>query len=140
MAGSGRQPLEGEEELGADVAGFEPVGGGSEGIRSLLQGNSLGRVAVWGRDVGPDPHDGAVPEYFSPQGRATSHREKAKEWGGGSWDYPLLAPAMVEAGFEESRTYVMMRQNTVAQYILTQLILDLCGRSAWRPGAWVSRQ
>ena len=26
----------------------------------------------------------------------------------------------------------------VAQYIVTRPILDLCERSAWRPGAWVS--
>ena len=25
-----------------------------------------------------------------------------------------------------------------AQYIVTQPILDLCERSVWRPGAWVS--
>ena len=31
-------------------------------------------------------------------------------------------------------------QNTVAQYISTQPILDLCESSAQRPGAWVSRQ
>ena len=44
---------------------------------------------------------------------------------------------MVEAGFEGIRKYVTGRQNTVAQYIATQPILDLCERSARRPGAWV---
>ena len=47
---------------------------------------------------------------------------------------------MVEAGFEGIRKYVTGRQSTVAQYILTQPILDLCERSARRPGAWVSRR
>ena len=28
----------------------------------------------------------------------------------------------------------------VAQYIATRPILDLCERSVWRPGAWVSRR
>ena len=28
----------------------------------------------------------------------------------------------------------------VAQYISTRPILDLCERSVWRPGAWVSRR
>ena len=52
MAGSDLQPPESEEWLGAD---FDPGGGRSESIRSLLQGGSPGRVAVRGRDVIPDP-------------------------------------------------------------------------------------
>ena len=55
-----------------------------------------------------------------------------------SWDYPPLSEAMAEAGFEDSRTYVTRRQNNVAQYILTQPIMDLCAWSAQRPGGWVS--
>ena len=47
---------------------------------------------------------------------------------------------MVEAGFEGIRTYVKRRQNTVAEYIATRPILDLCERSAWRQGGWVSWQ
>ena len=35
------------------------------------------------------------------------------------WDYPPLTAAMVEAGFEEIRTYVTRRQNMVAQNIST---------------------
>ena len=42
---------------------------------------------------------------------------------------------MVEAGFNGTETYVTRRQNTVVQYIATRPILDLCERSAWRPGA-----
>ena len=45
---------------------------------------------------------------------------------------------MVEAGLEGIGTYVTRRQNTVAQYIVTRPILDLCERSARRPGTWVS--
>ena len=47
---------------------------------------------------------------------------------------------MVEAGFEGIGKYVTGRQNMVAQYIATQPILDLCERSARRPGAWVYRR
>ena len=60
--------------------------------------------------------------------------------GGGNWGYPFLEEAMVEAGFEGIGTYVTRRQNTAAQYIATRPILDLCERSARRPGAWVSRR
>ena len=45
---------------------------------------------------------------------------------------------MAESGFEEIGTYVTRRQNTVAQYIATRPILDLCERSVQRKGAWVS--
>ena len=48
--------------------------------------------------------------------------------------------AMAEAGFDEIRTYVTRGQNTVANYIATPPIMDLCERSTRRPGAWVSRQ
>ena len=51
-------------------------------------------------------------------------REKSSR-GGGSWDYPLLEAAMAEAVFEDIRTYVTRKKNTVAKYIATQPILDL---------------
>ena len=59
---------------------------------------------------------------------------------GGSWDYSSLEEAIVEAGFEGIGTYFMRRQNTVAQYILTRPILDLCERSTRRPGFRVSQR
>ena len=36
---------------------------------------------------------------------------------------------MKEAGFKEIRTSITNRQNTVAQYIATQPLLDLCERT-----------
>ena len=44
---------------------------------------------------------------------------------------------MEEAGFEEIGVYVTRRQNTFAQYIMTQPILDLCEKYVRRTGAWV---
>ena len=58
--------------------------------------------------------------------------------GGGSWSYPPLEEAMGESDFEGISKSVTRRQNTVAQYITTQPILDLCERSNWWPGARVS--
>ena len=46
---------------------------------------------------------------------------------------------MVESVFEGIGTYITRRHNTAAQYITTQLIMDLCERSAWRQGKRVSR-
>ena len=38
------------------------------------------------------------------------------------------------------RTSILQRQNTVARFIATRPILDLCEKSTWRPGARVARR
>ena len=48
--------------------------------------------------------------------------------------------AMKEAGFKEIRTSITNRQNTVAQYIATRPLLDLCKRAKQRGGARVTRR
>ena len=48
--------------MGADVAAFEPGGGGSEGVGSLLQGVSPGGVSVLSEFVDRDPQDIEGPE------------------------------------------------------------------------------
>ena len=45
---------------------------------------------------------------------------------------------MEEAIFEYIGVYIQNRQNMVALSIATRLILDLCERSVWWPGSWVS--
>ena len=52
----------------------------------------------------------------------------------GIWEYPLLAAAMEEAGFEDIGFYITRKQNTVAQYIAKRPILELYERSIWRLG------
>ena len=37
-------------------------------------------------------------------------------------------------------SYVLKRQNMVAQYITTRPILDLCEETVLRSGAWVARR
>ena len=44
----------------------------------------------------------------------------------------------MESGFEGIGTYITRSQNMFAQYIATRLILDLCERSARRPGERMS--
>ena len=44
----------------------------------------------------------------------------------GKWQYPSLEGAMKEAGLTDVRTSINRRQNTVAKYIATRPILDLC--------------
>ena len=43
---------------------------------------------------------------------------------------------MEEAGFEDIGVYILKRQNTAAQDIVTRPILDLYEKSVQRPGAW----
>ena len=47
---------------------------------------------------------------------------------------------MAEAGFQEVETYVSCHQNTVAQYIATRSIMDLCLAEKRRPGTRVARK
>ena len=47
---------------------------------------------------------------------------------------------MGEAGFKGIRKSFTRRQNTVAQYIATQPILDLYEQATWRTGARVSQR
>ena len=43
-----------------------------------------------------------------------------------------MVVAMEEAVFEDIGVYIKKRQNTVAQYIVTRPILDLCEQSVQR--------
>ena len=54
--------------------------------------------------------------------------------------YLPLAGIIKEAGMVGMRTSILQRQNTVAQYIATLPIMDLCEQATRRPGARVSRQ
>ena len=56
----------------------------------------------------------------------------------GGWVYPPMEDAMAEVGLQELETYVSCHQNTVAQYIATTTIIDLCLGAKWKPGERVS--
>ena len=62
------------------------------------------------------------------------------QWEDGGWYYPPMETAMEEAGFDEMVAYALKRNNTVAQYIATRPILDLCEETVRRPGVWVARR
>ena len=53
----------------------------------------------------------------------------------GKWSYPSLEGAMKEAGITNARTSINRSQNTVAQYIATRPLLDLCEGATQREGA-----
>ena len=48
--------------------------------------------------------------------------------------------AMQEEGFEEVKTNVLRIQNSVAQYTLTEPILDLCKETVQIPGMLVVKR
>ena len=56
----------------------------------------------------------------------------------GKWHYPLLEGAMKEAGLTDVRTSINRRQKTVAQYIATRPLLDLCEGATQREVARVT--
>ena len=58
----------------------------------------------------------------------------------GAGNTRLWGGALKETGFEGIRKSVTMTPNTVAQYIATRPIMDLCERATRRPGARVSRR
>ena len=47
---------------------------------------------------------------------------------------------MQDLGSEEVEAYVLKRQNTAAQYIVTQPIIDLCEEAVQWPGTRVSKR
>ena len=55
----------------------------------------------------------------------------------GGWYYPSLEGAMREAGLTDIRKSIANSQNTVAQYIATRPLLDLCEGARAREGAKV---
>ena len=47
---------------------------------------------------------------------------------------------MTEAGIQEVETYVARRHNTVAKFIATRPIMDLCLAATWSLGSRVSKR
>ena len=58
----------------------------------------------------------------------------------GIWVYPPLEVATEEAYLEEVDMYVTHRHNTVAHFIMTRPIVDLCLAAERRSGARVSQR
>ena len=66
------------------------------------------------------------------------NRRQPRRRGDGHWIYPPLKEAMREAGFKGIWKTITRRQNTVAQYIATGPILDLCEWATQRLGERLS--
>ena len=81
----------------------------------------------------------ALESFMHGAARRITGRKPRRGWGG-KWYYTSLREAMREAGFVDIQKSITNRQNTVAQYIATRPIMDLCERTTQRGGARVSRR
>ena len=62
---------------------------------------------------------------------------QARRGRNGMWHYPSLEGGMREAGLTDIGKSIANRQNTVAQYIATRPLLDLCEEARAREGTRV---
>ena len=59
---------------------------------------------------------------------------------GGWWGYLPLEETIAAEGLEVVDMYVIFHQNTIAQYIETRPILELCLEAESNPGEWVAHR
>ena len=79
----------------------------------------------------------ALNSFIHGAARRITGRQPQRGWDG-KWFYPSLEGAIKEAGFIDVRTSINRRQNTVAQYIATRPLLDLCKGTTCIGGARVA--
>ena len=124
--------------MGASDSGNDQGGRGCLDIGAdILGGGTIG-PAIRVRDMGPDTvytyGAGRIPPQGGPQ---TDGWEPRKGRGGGCVYLPL-EDAMEESGLQEVETYIFCRQNTVAKYIVTMPLMDLCIEAKRIPGPIVA--
>ena len=78
----------------------------------------------------------ALSGFLHGAARRLTGRQARREKDG-DWYYSSLEGAAREAGLTDIRTSILNKQNTVAQYIATQLLLDLCIGARVREGGKV---
>ena len=127
--------------MGAIISDSEPGGGRSEGVgefyKAVAQSVLLFGAETW---VLTPRMEQALDSFQNRFLRRITRKQTRWRRTDGSWEYPPLLDALREMGFEGIRKLVTRRQNMVAQYIATRLILDLCERSTRRLGARLSRR
>ena len=78
----------------------------------------------------------ALSAYIHGAARSLTGRQ-LRRGRDGKWFYPSLEGAMKEVGLTDVQTYIKRRQNTIAQYIATRPLLDLCEGATQIEGARV---
>ena len=77
MAGVGREPSEGAEELGINGKDTGTVGSHPTGLRDVLQDSGAVGYSIWVGDVGDDPLHGKGLVNFPAQGRQEDYGDAA---------------------------------------------------------------
>ena len=88
--------------------------------------------------MGGNPENGTGTECVHTWGSDTANRKATTERVGWEVVYPSLEGAMKEAGLTDVQTSINIRQNTVAHYIATRPLLDICKGATQREGARVT--
>ena len=102
-------------------------------FKAVVQQVLLFRAETW---VVTPKTERALSGFLHGSARRFTGRQARREKDG-DWHYPSLEGATQEAGLTDIRTSILKRQNTVAQYIATRSLLDLCEGARAREGAKV---
>ena len=114
-----------------------------EGATTRISGNLfkavVQQVLLFGAEtwVVTPKMERALSAFLHGAARRLTGRQPRREKDG-EWKYPSLEGAMEEAGLTDIRTSILRRQNTVAQYIATRPLLDLCVGARAREGEKVT--
>ena len=90
--------------------------------------------------MGPDAAHEEGAGRIPPQGGPQADGEVTAERKGRRAGLPPMEDTMAEAGLQEVEMYISCLQNTVAQYIKTRPIMDLCLAEKRRPEARVAKR
>ena len=121
--------MEGATEVVKTVQGVGKGGHGWMYLGNNLCGSGPGGPAVWVVDMCYDTTHGEGVVWIPPQGIPQYDGTETSEGGG----YPPLEEVMEEAGLQEVDTYVSHLHNTVTQFIIPRIIMDLCLAAESRP-------
>ena len=139
MASGGGKHGEGMEKLETTEADPEQGGGRQESVGELFFNSVVQQVLLFGSEtwvVTPRMERALISFIHGAAIRITGRQPRRGR--DGKWFYPSLEGAMKESGFQEIRTSINNRQNTVVKYIATQTLLDLCKGTKQIEGARVA--
>ena len=140
MTSGGGKPGEGTGELGAAEADTDQGRGRQESVGEFFKA-VVQQVLMFGAEtwVVTPRMERALDSFMHGSAKQITGRQPRRGWDG-KWFYPSLEGAMKEAGLKDIRTLINNRQNTVAQYIATRPLLDLCEGTNQIEGARVTRR
>ena len=136
LTSSGEELVLGKDSLEEDVAHPQQGRGGATGVRILFTCYDTGGTTIQIGYLGGHPPHGQGPgEGAQAQVARRLTGQLLRRTPNGKWKYTSAAMAREEAGVLVVEEYIMRCQSTVAQYIATRSLLDLCEELERAPGA-----